>query len=158
MYPPRYFWSSGLPLGSFSPSEFKGVVHTLYGLNSVTEDVLISAPFDIAHQPAPSCIFLYQSAFCVAPSPYSPHALANAFLPTIFVHLSAFTTLGVFYEVANVISILLFPNGLLSKITGNFYFLGTRVTFIRYFFVFIIPAGLNMIYYKKNKGFFIILV
>lgn len=73
-------------------------------------------------------------------------------------YLDAFTSLGVIYELINIICILMFPNGMLTRTNGDYFFLGTRVMFIRYFFLFIIPAGLNRIYYKKSKGFWFILL
>lgn len=59
--------------------------------------------------------------------------------------------------VINLVTIVLFSDGIISSISGNMYFLGTRVTFTRYFFLFIIPAGLEYIYYKKKMKLLIIL-
>ena len=67
--------------------------------------------------------------------------------------LSAVTTLGIIMLSINLVSIIVFPNGLIHTVGGNYYFLGTRNHLLKYFFAFFAASGLQYIYYKKKIGF-----
>ena len=65
--------------------------------------------------------------------------------------LSASSKLGVLFLLINIITIIVYPDGIVSNLTGNYYFLGTRVNFLRYIFPFLAASGLYFIYYKNWK-------
>lgn len=72
--------------------------------------------------------------------------------------LSAVTTLGIIMLSINVASMIVFPNGIIHTVGGNYYFLGTRNHLLKYFFAFISACGLQYIYYKKKTGLILTVV
>lgn len=72
--------------------------------------------------------------------------------------ISALSILGIFYFALNAFIILIFPNGLIHTVGGNYYFLGTRNSILKFFVAFISIIGLESIYTNKKKRLYIFLV
>lgn len=70
--------------------------------------------------------------------------------------LSAVSSIGVLYFAIQTILLLIFPNGFMQTIGGNYYFLGLRTSIIRFFYPFFTVALLYAYYYKKRTSFVLI--
>ncbi len=70
--------------------------------------------------------------------------------------ISAISSVGALYLLINTITICIFPKGVFSSLFGEFYFLGTRVAFLKFVFPFVAIAYLQYIYYGSWRKFIII--
>lgn len=72
--------------------------------------------------------------------------------------IAVLSILGIFYFALNGLVILMFPNGLIHTVGGNYYFLGTRNSILKFFVAFLSIIGLESIYTNKKKRLYIFLV
>lgn len=72
--------------------------------------------------------------------------------------LSTVTVLGITMLTVNVISFIILPNGFIHTIDGNYYFLGTRNNFLKYFFAFFAVSGLQFVYDRRKIKEVIIII
>lgn len=63
--------------------------------------------------------------------------------------IKCLSNLGVIYLLINVITVILFPTGIVSNYGGHWYFLGTRNSMVSYFFPFLAASGL--VFFKTGK-------